>query len=275
MLSTIYQIKIENMPNHLKISSSLLLLSLVALPLLPLQGGEKISFTQTRQKHSSSSLSSSIKEFSFQPSDEEEILLESLFTDPDLFESPEKMKEAGFIVNRRVHEELMVATHPLLKKYIFKKYTNKIPHEVQLAKYIHRINGARIIETHLTKYKFKHLVVPKKWIYPLPSHYGEESYLVVAEYLPICKGDDHRSGENGQRYYNMSKEVLKELIYLMHKLGGCDAWPRNQPFTKDGKIAFVDTEHVGEKKRHFARHIIPRLNPDLQKYANGLLRKLK
>ena len=218
--------------------------------------------------------SSGLERYLFKPNSKELSIFEQLFTNPNLFDSPEEMRTAGFNVNQRVHEELMVATHPELKRYIFKKYTNKIPHDVQLAKYIHRINGANTIAKTLAKYEIQHIIVPKKGLYRLPSQFGEDTYLVVAEYLDICKGDDHRSGENGQCYYNISKEVLHELILVMHALGGCDAWPRNQPFTRDGKIAFVDTEHVGEKERHFARHIIPRLNPKMQKYATQLLNKL-
>lgn len=242
------------MQNPLKLFS---FLTLITLPLLPLQGGV-----------------SNVEKYLFTLKAQEAAVFEKLFADPDLFESPDHMLKAGFQVNKRVHEELMVATHPELKKYIFKKYTNKIPLDVQLAKYIHRVNGAHTISKTLKKYAVQHIIVPKKGIYRLPSQFGEDNYLVVAEYLDICKGDDHRTGENGLRYYNMPPEVLRELIIVMQALGGCDAWPRNQPFTRDGKIAFVDTEHVGEKQRHFARHIIPRLNPKLQKYATNLLNKL-
>lgn len=252
------------MPSRLKIFNSLNLIFLVLglTHLAPLLGSSHRTPLKT-------------EEYLFHPTVEEAPLFEQIFADPALFESPEQMRAAGFEVNQRVHEELMVATHPLLKTYIFKKYTNKIPQDVQLAKYIHRVNGARTIEKCIKKYSFKHLIVPRKGIYPLPPQFGKNSYLVVAEYLDICSGDDHRSGENGQRYYNMSKDVLRELIYMMHVLGGCDAWPRNQPFTRQGKIAFVDTEHVGEKSRHFARHIIPRLNPELQLYATQLISELK
>jgi|GEM_PF-3253676 len=249
------------MRNLSKVFKLPLFLLVLGTPFLPLKGEVR------RSSHS-------VEQCLFKPSAEEAPLFEKLFSDPDLFESADQMRQAGFKVNRRVHEELMVATHPELPKYIFKKYTNKIPQDEQLAKYIHRINGALTIKRTLKKHKFQHLVVPRKGLYPLPPQYGQNTYLVVAEYFDICSGDDQGTGENGQRYYNISPAVLRELVILMHTLGGCDAWPRNQPFTRDGKIVFVDTEHVGQKPRHFARHIIPRLNPQMQQYANNLLRKL-
>ena len=266
------------MLKHKKHSKLFFIVSLV-LPLLPLQGGvqgcsgQEAKGASSREGKGSSDFSSPEK-YLFKPNSKDLPIFERIFSNPHLFDSPEEMKAAGFKVNSRVHLELMVSTHPELKKYIFKKYTNKIPQDEQLAKYIHRINGARTIAKTLKKYQIQHLIVPKKGLYPLPPQFGENTYVVVAEYLDICTGDDHRSGENGQCYYNIPKEVLRELILVMHALGGCDAWPRNQPFTRQGQIAFVDTEHVGEKERHFARHIIPRLNPKMQQYATNLLNKL-
>ena len=194
-------------------------------------------------------------------------LLPTLFTDAQLFDSPESLREAGFEVNPRVHKGLMVFTHPKIKKYIFKKYQNEIDHERQISKYKARLEGAQKIRHACQKYGLKHIVVPNKWLYRLPKIYGDDEYLVVAERLKIVPGDDKKNSKNIECYHTMSYEVLQELCLIMKVLGGCDAWPRNQPFTVDGKIAFIDTEHVGQKPAHFAKHVLPLLPPEKQAYA--------
>ena len=63
-----------------------------------------------------------------------------------------------------------------------------------------------------------------------------------------------------QLYDNMEIDILTELCTILHDVGGCDALPRNQPFTLSGKIAFVDTEHVGLLfKYHFRKIFVPAL----------------
>src|SRR5262249_21775609 len=67
------------------------------------------------------------------------------------------------------------------------------------------------------------------------------------------------------------------LCMILHDIGGCDAYPWNQPFTREGKIAFVDTEDVGKRRFHdyFIQHIVPALNEELQPYAVDLWMKLE
>lgn len=204
--------------------------------------------------------------------------LPSIFKHPSMFISPRPFSQAGFEVNPRVHLGLMVGKHPKIKNYIFKKYQNSMPLKIQLEKYLKRIAGARILKKYIQKHHFKHLVVPQKWIYELPSIFavrGSPNYLLIAEKMDLCDGADNPNSENGKKYYNMSKEVFVELCTLMHELGGCDAYPRNQTFTKSGQVAFIDTEDLGQKKSHFPNNIIPLLKEDLKAEAQSFWDQLE
>jgi len=191
--------------------------------------------------------------------------LRKLFSDIEIFDSPTILREAGFEVNRRVHKNMMVFTHPKVKNYIFKRFTNDVDLDKQLELYLKRLKGAEVIRKVIKKNGFQNVIVPKKWLFQLP--YDEGEYLVVAERFDLCSGDDHPTSENVLAYKNIDHTTLEEYCTLMSLIGGCDAWPRNQPFTKDGKIAFIDTEHVGQKEAHFQKHILPLLDPERQLLA--------
>jgi hypothetical protein len=196
--------------------------------------------------------------------------LEMIFKDPQMFESVQHFKKAGFQV-KVGNLKFMVGVHPYISQYVFKKFPNHYSEEWQLQNYIQRIKGANLIRKYIKKQNFKHLIVPKKWLYKLPQACCKEgrphSYVLIAENMHICN-----EKEIAQRYYDMDREALKELCMTLHAVGGCDALARNQPFTCFGKIAFVDTEHAGEPKKsqHFLKNIVPILNPELQDYATSL-----
>lgn len=195
--------------------------------------------------------------------------LKKLFSDRAIFDSPQALQEAGFDVNKRVHKKLMVFTHPDVPEYIFKKFQNGVLRSEQLEKYIIRLKGAKAVRDAIKDLALTSIVVPNKWLFRLPN--ARKEYVVVAQRFDICAGDDDPDGENVHRYRTMSYKTLKELCMIMNALGGCDAWPRNQPFTKQGKIAFIDTEHVGHKEAHFAKHILPLLDEQMQAYAQKIL----
>lgn len=198
--------------------------------------------------------------------------LKKLFIDPNMFESIETFQNSGFIVWKANHQ-LMVGVHPSLPKYLIKKFDNTIPQSDQLSNYIKRINGAKTLQNEIDEHKYKHLIVPKKWLFALPKNFSktnENTYLLIAEKIDILPEEEVKLA-----YYNMRYDVLTEFCTILYDLGGCDALLRNQPFTRSGKIAFVDTEHVGKKPDHFHKYIIPSLNPDMQEFASSLFSELK
>ncbi|MCE5295197.1 MAG: hypothetical protein LLF94_11380 [Chlamydiales bacterium] len=213
--------------------------------------------------------SESVDEWLMHETHPDYIRLQNLFSDRSLFDSSEALKAAGFEVNKRARKNLMVFWHPTMPDYMFKKFRNSVDTRHQLDKYTQRLQGARIIRNVIKQNNFKNVVIPNKWLFKLP--FADDEYLVVAERLSILPGDDDHKKENVQAYRSISEETLYELCTVMKLVGGCDAYPRNQPFTKDGKIAFVDTEHVGQKEAHFLRNISPFLDAKKQELAKSWL----
>lgn len=189
--------------------------------------------------------------------------LKDLFKNRKMFKTPKEFRKEGFHLNFG-HRRLMVASHPKIEGYLIKKFPDAMSKEKQLENYIKRIKGANIIRNCIEEKNCKHLIVPQKWLYKTP--YG---YVLIVE-----KMDIYDLKETNRRYFQIDEEVLAELCEVLHAIGGCDAFTRNQPFTKSGKIAFVDTEHVGQKKDAFNKHILPLLRPDMQDFAMSLIKKL-
>lgn len=201
-------------------------------------------------------------------------ILPHLFQDSHMFRSSKNLKHAGFKV-KPGHRHLMVAFHPAIPLYLFKKFPDDLNQSSQLRNFIKRIQGANIVRESIKKNNCQHLVVPQKWLYELPKRFskdGNKSYILIVENMDIVSKE-----ENLDLYYHMDKEMLNELCIVLHDVGGCDAFPRNQPFTRSGKIAFIDTEHVGFSRfrEHFIKHIVPVLSEDLQAYGTALWRKLE
>ena len=77
-----------------------------------------------------------------------------------------------------------------------------------------------------------------------------------------------------KRYRTIDKKKLKALCTLLFDLNGCDALPRNMPFTPSMKIAIVDTEHLGEMPGDF-KQLHPALTPEMKQYTLSLWEKLQ
>ncbi|CUI16617.1 conserved putative secreted protein [Candidatus Protochlamydia naegleriophila] len=204
--------------------------------------------------------------------------LSILFSNPNMFKSSSHFRKAGFHVIRG-HRKLMVGGHPHVPDYLFKKFPNSMPQAKQLENFLKRQKGAQVLRNYILTHNYKYLVIPQKWLIKLPRSFSQgdkdRSYVLVVDNMDIHRDYNDPNGICRQLYYNMSVEMLTELCTILHAVGGCDAFPRNQPFTKEGKIAFVDTEHVGKMKGHFLKHIVPALNEELQAYAIALWNKLE
>lgn len=204
--------------------------------------------------------------------------LKTLFTDPQMFQSTENFRNAGFHVICG-HRQLMVGSHPSMPNFLIKKFTDARPKNWQLDNYVKRIKGANVLRRYITRHHYNHLVVPRKWLYELPPTFNGEgktkAYVLIVDKMDIFNDWRNPSGEARRRYYMMDRVTLTQLCTTLHELGGCDAYPRNQPFIRSGQIAFVDTEHLGKLKGHFIKHIVPALNEENQSYALALWDELE
>ncbi len=203
--------------------------------------------------------------------------LEDLFQDPDMFESPEHFRKAGFHVLSRMHAGLMVASHPSIKNYLIKKFYNKISTKRQLENYLSRVSGARALRNFIHLNHLEHIVVPKKWIYPLPKKFKDSktektTYLLIVERMDLCGSKE----EIGQRYNIIDFEILRELCIVLYYFKGLNSTPENMAFTNQNQIAFIDTEKWAiERTEPPLYRIQPYLTEESRQYVSQIFQELE
>ncbi|MCE2983922.1 MAG: hypothetical protein LW832_10215 [Parachlamydia sp.] len=163
--------------------------------------------------------------------------------------SKETMEKAGFKkIHLRQPTNIVIGRHADLKGYLVKAYLDTQPPLIDWVNWVNRIKGAQTIQEMIDKYQMKDFLVPKKWIYPLPEHpsppnqsgYHRKNFILVVEDMHILQDEDNRKAFQNK----MTPARLKRLFILFTEGGLIDSiYPDNIPFTKKGKIAFIDTEH--------------------------------
>lgn len=207
--------------------------------------------------------------------------LNKIFEDKDfsIFNSPQDLRLAGFLVLERVHRGLMVAAHPDIPKFLFKKFQNDVDQESQLRNFQNRIQGARNLLNFIKKNRLNHIVTPKKWLYLLPKRFSSEekkrAYLLIVEKIDICPGGNEENDEVAQCYRRMNFEILKELCTVVYYFRGLDSKLHNMPFTRQGQIAFIDTERWSWKREGYLKQAIPFLNHERREYARFAFEELQ
>lgn len=182
----------------------------------------------------------------------------ALFRDPSVLESHGGFAAAGFKAVAR-KGDILVGGHPSVDGYLFKRYLG-MNVKKQLANYLNRIEGAKQLSACVNKFQLRNVVVPKKWIYKVP-----EGYVLVVEWIDLMEKDRVKA-----HYGKISDDVLRDLCVILFHFRGLDAGVRNIPLTKDGRVAFIDTEHWNGDHKVYLR----RLNKYLSAHSNKLAEKL-
>lgn len=171
--------------------------------------------------------------------DPKSLKLDALFLDRSMFDSRAAWRRAGFtVVDPSKPSECMAASHPSAPGYLFKKYADDVPIKEQNKNYETRIEGAAKLARFIEKEGLRHVVVPQKSLHDLPRRFGKSSRILVAERLDILGPD-----ESMHHYRDVAEPVLRDLLRVLVKFKGLDSNAKNVPFTRDGRIAFVDLEH--------------------------------
>ena len=198
----------------------------------------------------------------------DDIDLGRLFRHWPEFESPKDWRKAGFEILRDKEDKILVVSHKSAARYLFKKYDSddyRSPKE-QLKKYQSRVAGAALLRSHIINNSLRHVVVPRKWLCELPaksSSKGKSPYVVVVERHRILDVD-----ESKQRYRHIDAETAREMCTILFAFRGLDFTTRNAPFTRDGKIAFIDTEYVKLNSKKLRSH-----RKYYQKYIDSVFSK--
>lgn len=204
--------------------------------------------------------------------------LSKLFRDPDMFDAPDTWREAGFKILRESANKIVVASHPSVEGYLFKKYVNSGKREDpadQLENYVTRVEGACKLRALIADRRLRNVAVPRKWLRELPACFGSRgkpAHVLIVDQLDIVDSD-----ESEREYGRISTDVLRDLIVVLHAFRGLDSTAKNVPFTSDGKIAFIDTEHwarhsdrAKHKQRRFLKYIGEHLSGDRMRLATKL-----
>lgn len=194
--------------------------------------------------------------------------LADLFTDEKMFDSYDRFADAGFDLVDHNPRKIMSGSHKRAPGYLFKKYNNDRSGEEQLRNYMLRIEGARRLRSFITDQRFTATIAPRKWLYELPSDFPER-YLVIAEKLDLASKAATKSS-----YESMGEGQVRELATILYYFRGLSSTASNLPFTKDGKIAFVDTERWDHDK-DFLHKVDRRLSRAQRKIAEDVYDELR
>lgn len=203
--------------------------------------------------------------------------LDRLFRDRHMFDTADHWRDAGFKLLRASENKICVAAHSSVDGLLFKKYVDagkRRDPANQLANYERRVAGARRLRALIDDRQLRHVVVPRKWILPLPSRFGRDAHVLVVERFDLLD-----EGEIERQYRGIAEEVLRELCAVLHVFRGLDSTVKNMPFTERGQVAFVDTEHwdrhLGDRSgRTFLKYVGDYLSSDRWKLARKLRDKL-
>lgn len=180
--------------------------------------------------------------------------LDKIFSEKRVLASVETLKTAGFKnVHPRRYTGVIVASHPKMPGYLFKMYTDKQSFHKDRPEWqtwLCRIWGTKLIKDKIESLHIENwFSVPEKWLYCVPNpEYANgnrrKDFILVVEKKELVSP---RKNTEYWRSDAVTKDRLKSFFYLVTSLGLRDcAKPDNAPFCKDGKIAFIDTEVVGE-----------------------------
>jgi hypothetical protein len=209
--------------------------------------------------------------------------LDAFFMKERLTAKKDAFKNAGFIVHERPRRAMNVLKHPLLSGYVLKTYLDDHNTRNQdWALWKRRIDGANYIRRLIEKHQYTHLLsVPHKWLYPLPPEPKPvpgrdrypQSFLLVAEDMNIYDGP-----KNQDKYLTkMNYDLLNALFTIITEGRLIDSVHlSNIPFTKDGRISFIDTEYydTDQRKIHYSR-VTPFLSPEMQEHWRIMVRTAK
>lgn len=204
--------------------------------------------------------------------------LDRMFTQSRVTFSTKKFKKAGFPQNKpRSSSGAMISKNPKLPGYFVKAYSDtnlKIINEWK--RWLNRITGAEAIREAIEQHSYQDIFkVPNKWIYPLPSEpapkdkkkYVRKYFILIAEDM-----NAHTSKKSREIYSKLTDtRILDALFILFRDLGLKDSVNTfNSVFTKDGRIAFIDTEVHHKWPVNYLR-LKGCLNPKMAQYWQELI----
>jgi len=195
------------------------------------------------------------------------------------------LRQAGFTQINLRKRGLVVAQHPLLPGYIIKVYCDYTGHSYnQFTKsyqmqdehleFVGRIEKRNLIARIIEKYGFEEFLLPKKWIYPIPTEINparnhakvKKFYLLIAEKIDILDPFETR-----EIWKQVDQDYVYKFFLVYRDARLQDVGWANQCFTPSGRLAFIDTKDWPEET--FKPLRFPHFLPHEHKlYWNQLIR---
>lgn len=206
--------------------------------------------------------------------------LDAIFSASRALLDDEAFAQAGFeTLYKQPRSFIRVAQHPNLPGHLIKANLDtglKLKgHHTSWEWFLRRCETAETIRKIIAQKQFKHFVVPEKYLYMLPeqpqppntSNYSRKFLVLLVEYMHLVP-----RSENLQLWLTMiTEEHLNELSEILNQLPNMTLRPNNLVFTKEGKIAFIDTEYVHKELRNHDR-LGKFLNPKMRAYWRSLIK---
>lgn len=192
-----------------------------------------------------------------------------------VIESPESLKKAGFKETGTRHtQNFHVMKHKKLKGWLLKIYTDDAVGETDWQHFVYRCQGAQAaresIEANNAKKLFK---APKKFIVPLPDQ-PEPRPGLQKKYFVLLVEDMNLVSKKRSYHYWQSRITAHFLDYfwrIVTTAGLSDSfYIDNCAWSKDGRVAFVDTEHY-HKWPIFYPKLFEHLSPHMKKHWSLLI----
>ena len=208
-----------------------------------------------------------------------EINLDRLFHKASIFDSVEQLRDAGFQIVRESEKRVTVFGHPSAPGYLFKKFLRDVkrPFGKQLESYQERVRGARALKAHLDALSIDSIVVPRKWLCKLPRRFrrkGKPDHVVVVEKCDLLERDRIK-----RLYDALPKETVRDLCSIFFTFERVDFSTRNWPFTKEGKIAVIDTGYLTrikkDRRESYKKNVAKLPTDGNQRYGRALWDEFK
>ena len=187
----------------------------------------------------------------FIPADSEvKHFLDALFLSSHFSCKQSDLDREGFIGKKSPNctSQITVLSHPDHEEVIFKLYLDRVKIKREAERFYQRIFGAELIREYLKSRDESPILIPKKWIYPIPKREGDDFhkerskhyFILIAEKIPASSPEEQLLLWKSA----VQKEELIALYQIAFDLGLWDSVvPANALITSEGKIALIDTEH--------------------------------
>lgn len=182
--------------------------------------------------------------------------LDRLFSSQRVLLNAASLKAAGFSDTKpHMFSHAIISENSKFDGYVFKMFSDSQPNLIDWEQWVRRAWGAASARAAVNRLGLsKQIVIPKKWIYPLPQEpappagYSRKYFILVAQKIPLESKD--KSYKIWRK--KMSKERLRAIVQLIQEEGLVDnVYAFNFPFAKDGRNALIDTEHSHHWPVHF------------------------